>query len=189
MRAEHIRRLPVIDKGKLVGIVSDRDLLNASPSPVTSLSIWEINYLLSQITVADVMTKDVISVSETTPIEEAARIMADHKIGGLPVLADDRVVGVITETDLFKIFIEMMGAREDGLRVSVLVPEKHGELAELTKAVSAIGGNFIAFGQFLGEDVSNREFTFKVTGITEEQIRQAIQPYVEKIKDIRSSSE
>lgn len=189
MRAEHIRRLPVIDKGKLVGIVSDRDLLNASPSPVTSLSIWEMNYLLSQVTVSDVMTKDVISVTETTPIEEAARIMADHKIGGLPVLADEIVVGVITETDLFKIFIEMMGAREEGVRVTVLVPEKHGELAELTKAVSEIGGNFIAFGQFLGEDVSNRELTFKVADVTEEQIRQAIQPYVERIKDIRSCPE
>jgi len=187
MRQERIRRTPVIDKGKLVGIISDHDLLNASPSPATSLSIWEMNYLLSKITVKDVMTKNVITVLDTTPIEEAARIMADNKIGGLPVMRSDKVVGIITETDLFKIFIELMGAREAGIRVTVLVSEKHGKLAELTKAVSEIGGDFVAFGQFSGEDPSNREVTFKVTGITEEQVNEALKPLVEKIKDIRNS--
>ena len=185
MRKEHIRRMPVLENGMLVGIVSDHDLLNASPSPATSLSIWEMNYLLSKITVADVMTKDVITVTDTTPIEEAALILADNKIGSLPVMRVDQVVGIITETDLFKIFIEMMGAREPGIRVTVMVPEKHGELAELTRSVSEIGGNFIAFGQFPGDDPSNREITFKVTGVTEEQVCAAIQPYIEKIKDIR----
>ena len=185
MRKEHIRRMPVMQNDKLVGIISDHDLLNASPSPATSLSIWEMNYLLSKITVKDVMTKDVITVSVSTPIEEAARIMADSKIGGLPVMRGDQVVGIITETDLFKIFVEMMGAREEGIRVTVLVPEKHGELAELTQAISQIGGNFIAFGQFSGDDPTNREITFKVTNIAEDQVRQAIQPFVEKIIDLR----
>jgi acetoin utilization protein AcuB len=116
MRRERIRRTPVIRDGKLVGIISDKDLLNASPSPATSLSIWEMNYLLSKITVRDVMTREVLTVTHDTPIEEAARIMADNKIGGLPVIQDDKVVGIITETDLFKIFLEMMGARETGVR-------------------------------------------------------------------------
>jgi acetoin utilization protein AcuB len=111
--------------------------------------------------------------------------MADSKIGGLPVMRGDQVVGIITETDLFKIFVEMMGAREEGIRVTVLVPEKHGELAELTQAISQIGGNFIAFGQFAGDDPTNREITFKVANIAEDQVRQAIQPFVEKIIDLR----
>src|SRR3990170_3638875 len=110
MKREHIRRTPVIKDGKLVGIVSDKDLLNASPSPATSLSVWEMNYLLSKITVKDVMTKDVLTVTEDTPIEEAARIMADNKIGGLPVMRGASVVGIITETDLFKLFLELLGA-------------------------------------------------------------------------------
>jgi len=186
MRREHIRRAPVVRDGKLVGIVSDKDLLNASPSPATSLSIWEMNYLLSKITVRDVMTKEVRTVDVDTPIEEAARIMADNKIGGLPVMRDSRVVGIVTETDLFKIFLELMGAREVGVRVTVLVPEKLGELADLTRAVFEIGGNFVAFGQFLGEDPTNREVTFKVTGVEEADLLEAIQPYVEKVKDIRS---
>src|SRR3990170_1756970 len=111
MKKEKIRRLPVVDKnGHLVGIVSDKDLLHASPSPATSLSVWEITYLMGKITVADVMTKQVITVTEDTPVEDAARIMADNKIGGLPVVKDGNVIGIITETDLFRLFLELLGA-------------------------------------------------------------------------------
>jgi acetoin utilization protein AcuB len=85
MKREKIRRTPVEKDGRLLGIVSDKDLLNASPSLAASLSVWEMNYLLSKVTVREVMTKNVLTVSEDTPIEEAARIMADNKIGGLPV--------------------------------------------------------------------------------------------------------
>jgi acetoin utilization protein AcuB len=163
-KRERIRRAPIIKNNKLVGIVSDRDLLNASPSPVSSLSVWEMNYLFSKVTVADVMTRKVITVSEDTPIEEAARIMADNKIGGLPVIKDSHVIGMITETDLFKIFLELMGAREQGVRVTALVAEKKGQLAKVTETISALGGNFIAFGVFTGEDPTNRMITFKVAG-------------------------
>jgi acetoin utilization protein AcuB len=186
MKREHIRRTPVVKDGKLVGIVSNEDLLNASPSPATSLSIWEMNYLLSKITVKDVMSKNVLTVSQDTPIEEAARIMADNKIGGLPVMRDEEVVGIITETDLFKLFLELMGARENGLRVTVLVDNKPGQLAALTKSISSLGGDFIAFGAFLGDDPSNRTITFKVTGLSEEQVRAQVDPIVIEIIDLRS---
>jgi acetoin utilization protein AcuB len=187
MRREHIRRTPVIKDGKLVGIVSDKDLLNASPSPATSLSIWEMNYLLSKITVKDVMTKEVLTVTDDTPIEEAARVMADNKIGGLPVTRDEKVIGIITETDLFKIFLEMMGAREKGVRCTVIILNQPGELAKITQALTGVGGDFVAFGQFLGDDPSNRMVTFKVAGVTEEQVRQAMQPLVDRLVDIRST--
>lgn len=186
MKRERIRRTPVVKDGRLVGIVSDKDLLNASPSPVTSLSVWEMNYLLSKITVKDVMTKEVLSIGEDTPIEEAARIMADNKIGGLPVMRGEQVVGIITETDIFKIFLELMGARQPGVRASVLVIEKPGELAKVTKTIAELGGNFLAFGTFMGEIPTNRLVTFKVTGLTVEQVRQSITPIVEEIIDIRS---
>ena len=102
MRREKVRRFPVVnEKGHLVGIVSEKDLLNAAPSDATSLSIYEVNYLISKITVERVMTRDVITIDEDCPIEEAARIMADKKIGSLPVLSSGKLVGIITETDLF----------------------------------------------------------------------------------------
>jgi acetoin utilization protein AcuB len=186
MKEKNIRRTPIVRKGKLVGIVSDKDLLSASPSDATSLSVWEINYLLGQVTVSEVMTKEVLTVTEDTPIEEVARIMADNKIGGIPVMRDSQVVGLITETDLFKIFLELMGARESGVRVTALVPEKLGELALLTQAIAEAGGSFIAFGQFAGRDDNNREVTFKVSGLSEAQIEERIAPLVEEIIDIRS---
>src|SRR5512140_2328631 len=113
MKKSHIRRIPVVDKnGKLAGIVSDKDLLRVSPSPATTLSAFEIPYLLSKVKVSDVMTKKVITVAEDTPVEEAARIMVDNKIGGLPVVNETGVVvGIITETDIFKTFLELIGAR------------------------------------------------------------------------------
>lgn len=187
MKVEKVRRFPVVKEGKLLGVVSDKDLLNASPSPVSTLSIWEMNYLLNKITVSEVMAKNVLTVTEDTPIEQAARIMADNKIGGLPVMRDGGVVGIITETDLFKIFLELLGAREMGIRVTVLVVEKPGELAKLTKAVSEAGGDFIAFGMFTGVDTTNRMVTFKVTGINLEDLKNAISPIVKDIVDIRTT--
>jgi acetoin utilization protein AcuB len=186
MKREHIRRMPVVKDGNLVGIVADKDILNASPSPVTSLSVWEMNYLISKVLVNDVMTTQVMTITEDIPIEEAARVMSDNKIGGLPVVRGKQVVGIITETDLFKIFLELMGARESGVRATVLLTEKPGELARLTKAIADLGGNFIAFGTFVGQDPSNRLITFKVAGLTEDQVSQIVQPIAEKIIDIRT---
>lgn len=185
MKREQIRRTPVVKKGVLVGIISDKDLLDASPSDATSLSVWEINQLLQEITVRDVMTKEVLTVEEDTPIEEAARIMADSKIGGIPVMRGDELVGLITETDLFKIFLELTGARETGVRVTALVPEEPGELARITKAISDAGGSFIAFGQFAGLDPSNREVVFKVSGLNKAEIEERIGPLIERFIDVR----
>jgi acetoin utilization protein AcuB len=184
-KKEHIRRAPVIKNGKLVGIVTEGNLLNASTSTATTLSIWELNYLLGKIKVANVMSKNVMTVNEDTPIEQAARIMADNKIGGLPVMRDSYVVGIITETDLFKLFLELMGAREMGVRVTALVTDKPGGLAELSAEIAAHKGNFISFGVFTGEDSSNRTVTFKVSGMELEEVKKAIQPHVKEILDIR----
>ena len=107
-----IHRAPVMKYGKMVGIVSESDLLNASPSPVSTLSVWEMNYLMSKVPVKQVMTKKVITVEVGTPIEDAAHMMVDAKIGGMPVTKTGKVVGIITETDLFKVFMELMGTHD-----------------------------------------------------------------------------
>lgn len=108
IRERHIRRLPVVEDGTLVGIISERDLLRGEPSPATLLSVWEIPELLDRILVRDLMTRDVITVAPETPIQVAAQLMVDHKIGGLPVeRPGGEVVGMITETDIFRIFCRL----------------------------------------------------------------------------------
>ena len=187
-KKEHIRRAPVVNQdGKLVGIVTENDLLNASPSPVTSLSVWEMNYLMSKVTVKQVMTKKVKTIDVSTPIEEAARIMADLKIGGMPVVRDGKVVGMITETNLFKIFLELMGARTKALRITAVVDDKPGTLAKITKAIADAGGNIISFGQFAGDDPSTKILTFKVAGVKKDEVKNALAKYVLKLWDIRQS--
>ncbi|MEJ2013238.1 MAG: CBS and ACT domain-containing protein [Anaerolineales bacterium] len=188
MRNENIRRLPIVNqRGGLIGIVSDRDLLHASPSDATSLSVWELNYLLSKITVEQIMTRKVHSVTPNTPVEDAARLMADNKIGGLPVLDDAELVGIITETDLFKLFLELLGARDAGVRFTVLVPDVPGELAKLTSIIRDLGGNIVAMVQAMGESSESREVTLKVVGVEEQKLSNAIQPEVLKIIDIRTT--
>ena len=190
MRDNKVRRLPVLnDKNALVGIVSERDLLYVSPSPATSLSIHEIHYLISRITVGEVMTADVITVSESTPLEEAARIMADNKIGGLPVVSDGELVGIITETDLFKVFLELLGAREMGLRLTMLVPDKEGVLAKVTGEIAELGGNIVSLGTFLGEDPTNALLTIKVQDVEEEDLVKAMEPLAMEMLDVRMCEE
>ncbi len=163
MHSENIRRLPVVDKtGNMIGIVSELDLLKVSPSPATSLSVYEIPYLLAKIKMKDVMTKDVVSVNEDTTLEEAARVMSDNKIGGLPVLRDKKVVGIVTETDLFKTFLEMLGARQEGVRLSMFVPDEKGMLAKITGKISEMGVNIVALSTIMGEDPSEYLVTIRV---------------------------
>lgn len=186
MRESKVRRLPVLDKaGKLVGIITEKDLLYVSPSPATSLSIHELHYLVSKIRVQDVMTKDVITATEYTPLEEAARVMADNKIGSLPVMRDDKLVGIITETDAFKVFLELFGAREKGIRLTMLVPEQRGVLATITREIAEMGGNIISLGTFVGEDPTNRLITVKVSEMGEDELVSAMEALGMEMVDVR----
>ena len=105
MKTKSVRRLPVLHNGKLVGIITIGDVREASPSDATTLSIWELNYLWAQLTVEKVMTKNVISVSPDQPILDAAQIMLEKKISGLPVVQGDQLVGIITESDIFRMLV------------------------------------------------------------------------------------
>jgi acetoin utilization protein AcuB len=188
MRENKVRRLPVLDRqGKLVGIVSEKDLLYASPSPATSLSVWEISYLTSRILVKDLMTTELITICEDCPVEEAARIMVDNKVGALPVVSDEELVGIITETDLFKMFLEMLGARELGTRFTLLVPEKKGMLAGMAERIAALGGNIVALSTFMGEKPGNRIITLKVQDVDKDELWQGLQELGAELIDVREA--
>ncbi len=103
---QRVRRLPVVKNKKLVGIVTLGDLRGAEPSEATSLSVWEVNYLLSKLTVEEIMTREVVTVSPEMTIREAASLMLEHRIAGLPVLAGDNLVGIITESDIFRMIVD-----------------------------------------------------------------------------------
>lgn len=186
MRREKIHRLPVLSpSGKLAGIVTASDLLHASAPPATTLDIYELNYLISKLKVEKLMARDVVTATEDLPIEEAARIMADRNISGLPVMRGDLLVGIITESDIFKLFIGLFGARKPGVRLTVLLPEKRGELASVTGAIAAAGGNIVSLATFEGEDPTNSYCTLKVEKIGRKELLDAVGPLVVSVVDVR----
>jgi len=188
MKREKIHHLPVVDRdGKLVGIVAEKDLLYASPSPATTLSVYEIASLLSKLAVEKVMSKKPVTVTEDVPLEEAARIMADRSIGGLPVMRGPTLVGIITESDLFRVFIELFGARQKGVRITAVLPNVRGELAKVSEALCKAGGNIIALGTFLAEDTTQGRLTVKVEGLSKEKIAETLRPLAVRIEDIRDT--
>ena len=165
-----LRRLPVLDSTDiLVGIVSEKDLLRVN----------------SDDSIEKVMTIEVITVTEYTALEEAARIMADQKVSSLPVMRGSRLVGIITETDLFKVFLELLGAREKGVRLTMLIPEEKGMLASLTGEIASMGGNILALGTFMGEDPTNRMVTIKVADVPGEKLVAIMEALGMEILDVR----
>ncbi|MEA5079742.1 MAG: CBS and ACT domain-containing protein [Anaerolineaceae bacterium] len=188
MHKDKVRRYPVLDKhGKLIGIVTEGDLLNAKPSEATTLSVFEVNYLLSKITVERVMSTKVITAAEDTPIEEAAQILADNEISSLPIMRGNSLVGMITETDLFHILLEMMGSRTPGVRLTVEVLNKRGTLYELAGIINKLGGDLLGMAAILGSRAETRILTLRVQGVKLEDLRKAIEPAVDSVIDIRET--
>jgi acetoin utilization protein AcuB len=133
MDARRISQLPVTDgRAHLVGIVTDRDLKEAWASPATTLSVHELTYVLQKLTVANIMTKKVITATPDMTIERAARLIHDHKISALPVVKDEKLVGIITIIDLLEVLLMALGLSEESSRISLLVRDRIGVLAEVT---------------------------------------------------------
>jgi len=187
MDKEKVGHLPVLDKNNaLVGIMTKKDLLKAGPSPATSLDMYEISYLLSKMTAKDVMVKKVITVKENEVVEEAARIMADSDIGCLPVMRENLLVGIITDTDLFHVFLKAFGVRHPGVRITCTLQEKPGQLARMAQAFAEKGGNIVALVTAEGEDLSRRRITIKVSGIKLNDAQAIIKSFDDiELEDIR----
>jgi acetoin utilization protein AcuB len=175
MQEQNVRHLPVVDKtGQMIGLVTENDLLKAEPSSATSLSVWEIHSLLTRVRVKDVMVHEVIATTEDTPIEEAAHLMLEHKIGCLPVLRDGKLVGIITESDLFRTFMELFAARQKGLRITMEVPDREGELAKVAQAIANQRGYIAACGVFMSEDPTKWGLVLKVRNVKTQELTSAL---------------
>jgi acetoin utilization protein AcuB len=186
MKKEKVGRLPVLDKeNRLVGIVTERDLINASPSVATTLDMYEMSYLLSKLKVEKVMNKSVVTVAEDVVVEEAARIMVDNGISALPVMRGDALVGIVSDGDLFKVFIELFGARQSGVRLTMYVSERPGELQKISQAIAERDGNVISLVICDGTDVTNRMCIVKVANVSAEELVAAVKPYTLEIVDVR----
>lgn len=186
MKKEHVGRLPVLDKNNtLIGIVTERDLINASPSVATTLDMYEMSYLLSKLKVEKVMQKKVITIEEDVVVEEAARIMVDNNISALPVMRDGALVGIVSDGDLYRLFIKLFGARQEGVRLTILLPERTGELKQISQVIADLGGNVISLLICDGTDVTNKMCIIKVSGIARPTLVEAIQAIALEIIDVR----
>jgi acetoin utilization protein AcuB len=187
MAQEKIKQMPVVKNGKLVGIVSQNDILKAYPSSVTTLAVWEISSLIEKIQVKDVMVKEVRTVQEDTHIEEAARVMVDHGVRSLPVMRGDELVGIITEADLFNIMLEMLGARRPGVYFTVMIARQPGEIAKITKAIFEKGGDITALSTYEGDSSATAMISFKVDGIEQQVLKKLVEPLVKSLLEIGTS--
>ncbi|MBQ7255511.1 MAG: CBS domain-containing protein [Oscillospiraceae bacterium] len=136
MKDHKVHRLPVLKNGKLVGLVTKNDIQRVTPSAATSLSVFELNYLLGKMTVKDAMTKDPVTIQDSDLVENAAVLMRDNNVGTLPVMRGSRLVGIVTETDIFDAFIEMLGVRNSGSRLVVRMPNEPGAALDVFTIIS-----------------------------------------------------
>jgi len=145
MKENDIRMLPVLKKGKLVGVVTDRDLKRASASDATTLDIHELLYLISKIKVGSIMSKNPITVPQNFTVEETAQVLLENKISGLPVVDQNgEVVGIITQTDLFRVLISLTGVGKGGIQFAFQLEDRPGSIKEVADVIRKYGGRMVS---------------------------------------------
>jgi acetoin utilization protein AcuB len=172
MREKSIKRVPVIDGEKVVGMLTHMDIQTLSAPKTTTLSIFELNYLLSKAKVSDAMTKEVITISPDALLEEAAVLMRENRISSLAVMKDNKLVGIITESDIFDAFIELLGFRDKGSRITVEAADVPGALADIAEIFQSFDANITHVAVYRGNsgksDVVIRTNTMNTDAIEKE---------------------
>ena len=190
MQQNHIKSLPILNKqDQLVGIVTHGDMLRAEPSLVTSLSAYEIVSLLEKVTLKKIMSAPVFAVDENCSITNAANFMISNKINCLPVVQDKKLVGIITDTDIFKAFVEVTGGGKAGTHIEARMPDQQGQLAPFIQAISD-AGSYIASIVITYEDGGYGHVDVKERGGDEAVLRQALEnlPSIDSV-NFRSSGQ
>ncbi|MDD6956974.1 MAG: CBS domain-containing protein [Sphaerochaetaceae bacterium] len=187
LKENHIHRLPVLDKkGKLIGVITEKDILHASPSPVSSLSVYEMPYMLSRLKVSNLMTKDVRTIDPDTTVEEAAKIMVDDDLSCLPVIEGEKLVGIVSKSDMFKVLYELFGSLVKGTRVTFLFNQRSGEISRLSTALANKGFDIISIGTFVDKGEKDGVLTtIKVRTENSEGVLEVLRPIVKEILDVR----
>ena len=170
MHEKNLKRVPVVDGDKVVGIITNGDLAKVTPNQATTLSVWEINYLLAKTPVSQAMTKDVITVHEDDFVEQAAVLRRKYRISTLAVVEhQDKLVGIITESDIFDAFIDILGVREEGTRLTVSVTDAPGILAQVAKVISDHGANISRMVAYNGNE-KKTDLVFKIDTLDTDDI-------------------
>lgn len=186
MDREKISKMPVLDDaGRLVGVITKTDLKKTMPSEATTLDIYELSYLISKMTAEKVMKRNPITIQKDATIEEAAKLMAEKGISSVIVLDGEVLSGILTKSDLFKAVVDMFGFKYSGVRASVEVDDRCGELARISAAIAEQNGKVVSAITADGSDAGKRILTLKITGISEEQVDSILKSLGAKIKDLR----
>lgn len=175
LQEKNIRHLPVVDGKKLIGLVTNMDIRKAEASPATSLEIRELHYLLDKLTVGEIMTKNVITVSPDISVEEATTLLHDNKIGCLPVIEDGNLVGMLSENDVMEILIEVMGMKEKGSRMEILLEDKPGALADVARIIKEHNVNVVSVVTDAADEEGKRVVIFKLKTFYFEPIKKALE--------------
>lgn len=173
LKERGFRRLPVVEQGRLIGITTRKDLKDAMPSKATTLSVWELNYLLSKLTVSEMMARPVITAQDSEYMEDAALRMQEHGVGGLPVLnAAGQMTGIITITDVLRAFVDIMGMKEGGTRLTLDMPDTPGSLARAANAAQPSNIISVAtYGHSAQGGQPRRRFVMRVTGEGAQEVK------------------
>lgn len=187
MKENNIRRLPVMDKAKVVGIVTITDLHQATPSMATTLSIHELNYLLAKTKIRDVLPKrqNLIIISPESYIETAARLMREHKISGLPVIDEnEKLVGIITETDIFDAFIDILGVTRPHTRIDFYTSDRPGTIAGITGMIAEKGKNILNTFVYFDKKKNSYKMTIRIEELDCQDVVEALKDRGHEVESI-----